>query len=146
MDYVKLKAKVAELLGVDPERASQSMVDECNAATIVEVYDRWASFRTIAAVLTEAEYTTARTILDAACCSSRRAADMVTMLETPGDESGTGGGINFGCDAVRAQLDVLFAEHAEIRGKLKGMAERLVSWADNNDCTGLGAGHIVHVR
>ena len=129
MDYDKLKPKVTAVRAEHADWTKTQVAGACNAKTIVEAYDRWVSFRTLAAVLTEAEYTTARTILDGAAQASRRAADMVAMLETPGDESGSGGGINFGCVAVREQIAVLFAAHEVIRGKLMGMAERLISWA-----------------
>lgn len=130
MNLDTLKTELAE-----PAYAGLSDVaaaDALNAETVTEVYSRFASFRTLAGVLDDAEYATAKTVLFALAEQSQKAADILTMLAMPGDDSGNGGGIDFGCPAVRGMIDQLVAGEqftADLGTKLKGLAERKISRA-----------------
>lgn len=113
-----------------------------NAVEITEVYSRFGSFRTLANLLSAAQYTALRTVLDAAAVDNRVIADMIDMLKQAGDDQGTGGGIDFGSASVRATIDDLepalatalggetaTADATALVALVKGYAERLVSRA-----------------
>jgi hypothetical protein len=88
-------------------------------------YSRFGSFRTLASLLTQDEYTTLRTTLNN-LSSNVLIADMIHFLEMPGDESGNGGGIDFGNESVRTMLDQLF----DFSAKIKAYAEKKMSRAE----------------
>lgn len=109
--------------------SDQEAADALNALTETETYSRFASFRTLAALLTEEEYGAVRAAVDAAKAQSVLVADMLSFLELPGDEAGNGGGIDVGSAGVRAALDAMLPEM--IATKIKAYAEREVRpWAD----------------
>ncbi len=77
----------------------------------------FGSFRTMAAILTDAEYNTLRAALNAAAqqeadAGGTRLADMVEMLRLPGDAEGNGGGLDLGCEGV-AQMLTYFGSTVE---------------------------------
>lgn len=101
-----------------------------DVADRTRVYTRFASYRTLAAVLDDVEYGTVKAVLAAVAEASQRVADMIAMLAMPGDDWGNGGGVDFGCDSVREMLDQLVAAghlSAELATKLKALAERTIS-------------------
>ncbi|MEN6458589.1 MAG: hypothetical protein ABFC63_06630 [Thermoguttaceae bacterium] len=115
---------------------------ELNADNRAEAFSRFGSYRTLATLLTETEYNALVSVLDAAAGQSRFVADMVHMLTLPGDEHGSGGGIDLGDDAVRTRIDALRPAIATALGgedaetaatalcaKLKAYAERATSTA-----------------
>jgi hypothetical protein len=115
---------------------------ELNAVDKTEVYSRFGSFRTLANLLTETEYAPLKTALTAAAQQSAVVADMIEMLKLPGDEQGSGGGIDFGAASVRAKIDAMqsalataiggenaAADAAALCAKVKGYAERTTSTA-----------------
>lgn len=105
-----------------------------NSAREVRSYSRFGSFRTLANLLTEAEYNALRATLADAALGSLLIADMVRMLELPGDDKGNGGGIDFGTDAFREKVTTLCtaAGIADAATKIKAYAERLTSWPAAN--------------
>jgi hypothetical protein len=93
----------------------------------VEVVSYFAGFRTLAAILTPTEYDYLRSLLDAMAVQSRMVADMVRMLEMPGDERGVGGGIDFGHPAVRQFVQNLPENEiltASVKARILAIAER----------------------
>ena len=96
-----------------------------DADTIVVSY--FAGFRTLAAILTQEEYDTLRTYLNVLAGQSYLVADMVKMLEMPGDERGVGGGIDFGHPAVRQfilSIEGVPVITQETKAKILAIAER----------------------
>jgi hypothetical protein len=110
-----------------------------NAKNLVETNSRFGSFRTLAGLLTPAEYAAVKTALTAAAQGQPIVADMIEMLKLPGDEQGNGGGIDFGSVRVVETLGQLVQGglDAAIAAKLTGYAQRQVSIADQ-----LGLGHV----
>lgn len=106
--------------GTDAERLAL-----LQAKTITQVYSRFASFRTLASVLTPEEYATVRATLEAAANASVLVEDSLSMLTLPGDELGNGGGVDIGNASVRALCDSLFS--APVAAKIKAVAERQIS-------------------
>jgi len=128
-----------------PEHANQTDAERLaalHAKTLTRIVDRFGSFRTLAAVLTPDEYATMRQTLSAVAAQSPLVADMVKMLELPGDESGTGGGINFGNASVRAMCDQLFPGVATT---LQAIAEEQVSQCEAWGVE-LSSGHLASAR
>jgi hypothetical protein len=115
---------------------------EINALDKVEVYSRFGNFRTLANLLTADEYAALKAALATAAQQSAISADMVEMLKLPGDESGSGGGLDFGAAGVRTGIDNLQAALATASGgeqaaaaivaKVKAYAERPTSTARMN--------------
>jgi len=118
---------------------------EINAVSKTEIYSRFGNFRTLANLLTADEYAALKSALATAAQQSAVSADMVEMLKLPGDESGSGGGIDFGAAGVRTGIDNLQAALATAIGgeqaaaaaaalvaKLKAYAERPTSTARMN--------------
>jgi hypothetical protein len=89
---------------------------ELGAANKIEIFSRFGSFRTLANRLTEAEYNVLAAVLDNTAVHSRLVADMVKMLDLPGDEAGNGGGIDLGSAAVRTKIDALQPDLAAVLG------------------------------
>jgi len=147
MDYNALAAELAKpaYTGLSDAEAA----DALNAATVTEVYSRFGSFRTLAAVLTDVEYATLKGVLFELADSSPKVADSYAMLELPGDDAGNGGGIDFGCAAVRGMVDQLVAGEqftAELGSKLKALAERKISRAEELGLGRVKVGHVEEVR
>ena len=96
----------------------------------VEVISYFAGFRTLAAILAQTEYDYLRSMLDVMAGQSRMVADMVRMLEMPGDERGVGGGIDFGHPAVRQFVQSLPENEiltANVKARILAIAERPIS-------------------
>jgi len=129
-DMDALAAKLAE-----PEFAELTDSEATvllNSESETRIVSRFGSFRTIAALVSETEYNTLRAVLDKAAAASRLIADMIRMLELPGDETGNGGGIDLGSAEVRARIEALCtaAGIPEASGKILAHAERQISWAE----------------
>ena len=132
-----MKALIDELRD-DPVGIGYAKMDNAQAAAALqavnqtETYTRFGSFRTLANLLGEAEYNTLTAVLDGLAAQSRLVADMVKMLELPGDEQGNGGGIDFGSPALVAMLDRLVAAGTlptTIAAPIQGYAQRATSRA-----------------
>jgi hypothetical protein len=137
MDYNTL---VTRLQQTDcTSKSGAEAADFLNAKSIVETYSRFGSFRTLAELLTAAEYAALKTALTAAAQGEPVVADMVEMLKLPGDEQGNGGGIDFGSTRVAEMVGQLVGSglSAAIAAKLTGYAQRQVSMAEQ-----LGLGQI----
>ncbi len=96
---------------------------------------RFGSFRTLANLLTADEYNALRPALTAAAAGSPLLTDMLTMLALPGDEQGSGGGLDFGNAAVQAMVGQLCQGNpalAAVPGKLAAYATTETSWAQQN--------------
>ena len=112
--------------GMDSAQAAAAL----NGVNRTETYSRFGSFRTLADLLTEEEYNRLAGVLDGLAAQSRMVADMVKMLNLPGDEQGNGGGIDCGSPGVVNMLDNLVAGGAipsEIAQKIKTYAQRQTS-------------------
>ena len=136
MDYSTL---VARLQQADCTSKSDAEAAEfLGAKNVVETYSRFGSFRTLAELLTAAEYAALKMALTAAAQGQPVVADMVEMLKLPGDEQGNGGGIDFGSPRVAEMLGQLVQSglDADIAAKVTGYAQRQVSIADQ---LGLGS-------
>jgi len=136
MNYEMLRSELAKTDYAELSDAEAAA--RLNDATTTQIVSRFGSFRTLANLLTEEEYVALRTALDQLAQQNRRVADMVKMLELPGDDRGNGGGIDFGVDATRDQVDQVCAT-AEIpaaAAKIKAYAEVLQSWAQLNGFPG----------
>lgn len=105
------------------EQVAQKMLEPAG----VEVVSYFAGFRTLAAILTQAEYDYLRSMLDVMATQSRMVADMVRMLEMPGDERGVGGGVDFGHPAVRQFVQSLPENEIltpSVKARILAIAER----------------------
>lgn len=92
------------------ELSDQEAADAINAMTAEATpVDVFGSFRTLAAIVSDAEYEVLRAALNAGIAESHRVADAVDMLATPGDASGNGGGLALGHPSVVAMLEQLAA-------------------------------------
>jgi hypothetical protein len=103
-----------------------------HAATVSRLRMRFGSFRTLAAVLTPEEYATAKATFTAAAAGSVLLSDMIDLLKVPGDEGGSGGGIDFGNAATQAAIAALFASNTALRDKLTALGYEAVSWESAN--------------
>lgn len=129
--------------------SDQQAADSLNTANRTAVRMRFASFRTLAAVLDPTEYATAKAVLAAAANGNPLVTDMVKMLELPGSEDGSGGGLDFGSAGVRGFLDYLVAGNmlsAAIVAKMKSVAEHAISRAEELGVAPLRASHINSAR
>lgn len=129
--------------------SDQQVVDSLKTPNRTAVRMRFASFRTLAAVLDPTEYATAKTVLTAAANGNPLVTDMVKMLELPGSEDGSGGGLDFGSEGVRGFLDYLVSGgmlSAEIVAKMKSVAEHTISRAEELGLTAFRASHINSAR
>ena len=126
----------------DPER-----LVAIHADTQVETYMRFATLRTCANILTDEEYDAFKAFLQVVAQQSARKADMVKMLETPSDDTGSTGGIDFSLPEVRQMIDMFGASGQQAAAvKLKGLAERLTSRAKIRGLTGVADGHMSSAR
>lgn len=108
------------------EQVAQKMLEPAG----VEVVSYFAGFRTLAAILAQAEYDYLRSMLDVMATQSRMVADMVRMLEMPGDERGVGGGVDFGHPAVRQFVQRWHVRRADQRADGSGRHEHAWSVQD----------------
>ena len=137
MDYNTL---VTRLQQADcTSKSDAEAADFLNAKNVVETYGRFGSFRTLAELLTAAEYAALKTALTTAAQGEPVVADMVEMLRLPGDERGNGGGIDFGSARVAEMVGQLVSSglDAAIAAKLTGYAQCQVSIAEQ-----LGLGQV----
>jgi hypothetical protein len=137
MDYSTL---ITRLQQADCTSKSDAEAAEfLNAKNLVETYSRFGSFRTLAGLLTAAEYAALKTALTAAAQGQPVLADMIEMLKLPGDEQGNGGGIDFGSARVAETLAQLVEGglDAAIAAKLTAYAQRQTSIAEQ-----LGLGQV----
>lgn len=154
MNYAALKAEISK-----PQYATMSdveIVDSLNSATITIPCARFTNYRTIASILDDTEYGTLKAVIAALAQQSPRVDDMNKMLALPGDESGNGGGIDFGNVGVRDMLDYLptipgLSEEVagvltKVVPRLKAIAETKTSWAALNGCAPLFEGNVTSAR
>jgi hypothetical protein len=105
-----------------------------------KIVPTFGSFRTLASVLDDTEYGTVKATLTAAAAQSPKIADMLIMLNLPGDEAGNAGGIDMSNALVRGMVDTLFSE--TIASKMKAVAEILISRAEELGIFGIELTHI----
>lgn len=129
-----------DMVGLSDDAAAEAL----NAEYETEVYSRFGSLRTLAALLTPEEYAAVRAALDAAAAQSPVVADMLEFLKMPGDEAGNGGGIDLGNAAVRAMLDQLCTP--EVAAKIKAHAERRVYFTERVGLPRIGPHHVAAAR
>ncbi len=146
MDYSTL---VTRLQQADCTSKSDAEAAELlNAKSVVETYSRFGSLRTLAELLTAAEYAALKTALTAAAQGQPVVADMVEMLKLPGDEQGNGGGIDFGSARVVETLGQLVENglDAGIAAKVTGYAQRQVSIAEQLGLGSVADGDVAFAR
>lgn len=138
MNYEVLKAELA----ADPLARGYSGMSDVDRYASLTTADRlsttirFASLRTLAAELTDAEYATIKGVLTAVAAGNVKVADMLAVLAAPGDDDGTGGGLDFGCDSVRGMLDQFVTGELiteELGAKIKAIGETLISRAAELD-------------
>lgn len=117
---------VPELINDSLAVGYSSMSDEeilsaLNSKNRTKIISKFGSFRTLANILDDASYTEVKGILTAASAMSEKIADMLKMLNLPGDEQGNGGGIDLGSASARAAVDLLFSP--TIAATIKAYAE-----------------------
>ena len=124
------------LIKANPAWASLSDSD-CAAAVVTVAAPAptqmvFGSFRTLSAIITQAEYNTLRAALNAAATAETNAggtfyADMVALLKLPGDQQGNGGGLDFTNAAFVANLAGLCstANLPDVPGKVAAYAASL---------------------
>jgi len=142
---------VAELRDDPLGRGYARMTDEQAAASLNEtnrtrIVKRFVSWRGVATVLDDTEYAAVKTAVQQLAQSSERVADMLKMLELPCDESGTTGGLDFGCDQVRGMIDVLPGVDDAVKAKLRALGEETISRAAELGLPKLRPGHIESAR
>lgn len=134
MNYETLTAELRD----DPlGRSYSTMTDEQRYASLTaadrpSTTMRFASLRTLAAALDDTEYATIKGVLTAVAASNVKVADMLGVLATPGNDDGTGGGLDFGCESVRAMIDAFVAGElitADLGAKIKAIGETTTSRA-----------------
>ncbi|MGA2619845.1 MAG: hypothetical protein ABSF26_19705 [Thermoguttaceae bacterium] len=95
----------------------------------------FGSFRTLANLLTAAEYNALRAALNAAASASALLTDMIAMLALPGDEAGNGGGLDFGSAVLQSMVNQLCQGSTALTavpGKIAAYATLQTSWARQN--------------
>lgn len=132
MNYTVLRTEIAsDPLGI----GYASLSDEEVAAALalknrVQTYSRFCSLRAVATVLTAEEYGVFKLDIAAVSAMSPMAADMVRFLEMPCSDDGATGGLDIGDPSVRAFIDMLPTLSADAKAKIKSLAERLISRAE----------------
>jgi len=124
--------------------SDEEILTSLNTPNRTKIISKFGSFRTLANILDDIEYTTVKTVLTTVATSSEKMADMLKMLILPGDENGAGGGIDIGTAQVRGMVDMLFSP--EIAGKIKAYAEVPQSRAEELNIPEVGVGHIASAR
>jgi len=115
----------------------------------VKLKSHFASFRTLANLLTAEEYNNIKTVLSALAQSNILVADVIDMMKLPGDESGNGGGIDFGAVSVRSFIDNLVSSELisiHLGNKLKSLGKELISRAEELGISDVADGHIKSIR
>jgi hypothetical protein len=146
MDYNILVARLQQADCVS--KSDVEAAEYLNARNIVETYRRFGSFRTLADLLTAAEYAALRTALTAAAAGQPLVSDMIAMLELPGDERGNGGGIDFGSARVAETLAQLVENglDAAIAAKVTALAQRQISIAEQLGLDNVTDGDVAFAR
>lgn len=143
MDYKKLNERIKEADCVSLK--DQDIADALNAKTLTRVVSRFASYRTLSGILTDEEYAKVKAVLSELSAASPRVADMLSVLALPGDEGGSGGGLDFGDASVRGLCDAYLP--TELAAKIKAIAEVPASWAELNGWGGgIAVGHVYCAR
>lgn len=132
MDYALLRSEIiSDPLGF----GYSSLSDEEVAAALalknrVQTYSRFCSLRAVATVLTAEEYGVFKQDIATVSAMSPMAADMVRFLEMPCADDGATGGLDIGNPSVRAFIDALPTLSAVAKSKIKSLAERTISRAE----------------
>ncbi len=107
---------------------------------------RFVSLRMIAAVLDDSEYATLKAVVQTQAEQSPRVADMLRFLESPCDDSGTTGGLDFGFEGVRQWIESMPGLSDATKRKLLALGERLASRAEVLGLPQVYPGHINSAR
>ena len=107
---------------------------------------RFITWRAIAAVLDDAEYTATKTALNQLAQVSPKVADMLPFLLQATGDDGTGGGIDFGNADVRAMIQALPGVSEAAKGKLLALGERPASRAEILGLPEVYPGHVESAR
>ncbi len=157
MNYTVLKAEV----DTDPlDRSYAGMTNTEVAASLntvnrTQTYTRFCSYRMLADALTDAEYAAVKTFLAAAAqagidAGSSRVEDMIAMLDKPCGNDGSTGGLDFGCDGVRAVMDAFGASGGAatlvMANKVKALAEKAVSRATELGLSRIAPAHVQRTK
>jgi len=112
------------------------------------VFQRFGSFRTLAGVLDDAEYSAVKSMLAQIAQQNAKVADMVELLRLPCDERGATGGMDFGDPQVRAFVQALPDPPitATIKSKVLAIAERRISRAEELGLGRVGPHHVAYAR
>lgn len=147
MDYAKLKPKVVEVLAEHPDWTDQQVADSLNAATVVQTYSRFVTFRTL---LSELPVEQAMAIILKIRAAANADPDGVLAVIRPSlEDTAEGCGIDMANINARSFVDALMVAEvltAEEGAAVKGMAERTVSWAQSENLGVLYPGHIQNAR
>lgn len=144
-DYAWLKSyDTANTAALTPEAAAAAI----NALTRTETFSRFLSLRSLAAVLSDAEYTAFKAFTATAAQTSARTADMVALLETPSNDEGDNGGLDFGEADVLAMMDAFAAIEgmADAAARVKALVTRTVNVASDYGFTPVWPAQIRRVR
>jgi len=155
VNYTTLKVEV----DTDPlGRGYAGMTNEevatsLNVVDRTQTYTRFCSYRILADVLADAEYATVKGFLAATAqagvdAGSSRVADMVAMLDKPCGDDGSTGGLDFGCDGVRAVMDLYASQTGDTAtaAKVKALAENVVSRATELGLSRIAPAHVQRTK
>jgi hypothetical protein len=155
MDYQALTPVVAEILAEHPDWTDAQIATAMNVENRVKLRMRFGSYRTLGSVLNSAEYGTLKQVLAVAASTDVRVADMVKMLEQPGDDQGNGGGLDFGDLLTRNEMDNIVAGVPEgptrdyvasIVAKVKALGEVSCSRAAELGLPTIDPAHVASAR
>ena len=147
MDNAKLKIKDAELRADHPDWTDQQVADNLNAETVTQTYSRFVTYRTL---LSELPIEQAMTIIAKIKATAAADPDGVLGVIAPSlEDTAEGCGIDMSNANARTFIDGLVATKvltADEGAAVKGMAERLISWATANGLPPVGPHHVEYAR
>ena len=137
----------ADPLGVGyPNMTDDEVAASLNEPRYSVPTQRFITWRAIAAVLDDAEYTATKTALNQLAQVSPKVADMLPFLSQATGDDGTGGGIDFGNAGVRAMIQALPGIGEETKRKLLALGERPASRAEILGLPEVYPGHVESAR
>jgi len=147
MDNTKLKVKDAEVRAANPDWTDQQVCDELNAATVTETYSRFVTYRTL---LSELPIQQAMSIIGKIKAAAVADPDGVLGVVGPSlEDTAEGCGIDLSNANARTFIDGLVAGGvltSDEGAAVKGMAERLVSWATSEGLPKIRVGDVQRAR
>ena len=156
MNYAKLTPKVAAVLVDHPDWTDQQVADELNAATVTQTYSRFVTFRTVLSELPTTQAMSiigkvkANAVVDAEAPAELQAIQAVLAEVLPSlTDTAEGCGIDMQNANARGLVDSLVTAGvltSDEGAAVKGMAERLVSWAASEGLPEITDGHIGSAR